>query len=451
MFFCMLPALQNVIAHPIAYVIPLAYHHKIKDQIMTSQDTSTDINNTPTSATQSATVSDSIDRLDLTLIDIAAITDTAKLPQPNRPPIQQATYKASPADFVVNEILPLEFTGEGEHLWLHVEKSGMNTAYLAKLLSEWADIPLRDVGYSGLKDRHALTTQWFSLRIPKKQLPPTEFAPIDVGEHESVTILAQHWHNKKLNRGTHRANHFIITLRDVQFATSNEVDTVAPEQVQSAKQRIEQYLQCISDSGVPNYFGPQRFGWQGNNIKEALSLFARPPREHRPQPKKSKRKRAPREQNTMELSAARSLIFNEILAARVRDESWNKGLAGEVFNLDGSGSIFTSETLDETLRARLDSGDIHPTAAMWGTDNDKVSSSAAEQEKKVIQHSALLKQLATGLEQRDIKAQRRALRLPIEQLKWQWSDDQTLVLNFTLTTGSFATSVLASVVQQLES
>ena len=86
-----------------------------------------------------------------------------------------------------------------------------------------------------------------------------------------------------------------------------------------------------------------------------------------------------------------------------------------------------------------------------GTDNDKVSSSAAEQEKKVIQHSALLKQLATGLEQRDIKAQRRALRLPIEQLKWQWSDDQTLVLNFTLTTGSFATSVLASVVQQLES
>ena len=94
--------------------------------------------------------------------------------------------------------MPLDFTGEGEHLWLHIEKSGMNTAYLAKLLSEWADIPLRDVGYSGLKDRHALTTQWFSLRIPKKQLPPTEFAPVDISESETVTILAQHWHNKKL-------------------------------------------------------------------------------------------------------------------------------------------------------------------------------------------------------------------------------------------------------------
>ena len=153
----------------------------------------------------------------------------------------------------------------------------------------------------------------------------------------------------------------------------------------------------------------------------------------------------------MELSAARSLIFNEILAARVRDGSWNTGLAGEVFNLDGSGSIFTSETLDDTLHARLDSGDIHPTAVLWGTGNDKVTGSAADLETEVVQHSPLLMQLATGLEQRDIKAQRRALRLPIEALSWEWSDDQTLVLNFTLTTGSFATSVLASLVQQLAS
>jgi len=389
------------------------------------------------------------EQIDLANINIAAITDTEKLPQPSLQPIQQASYKANTTDFIVNELLPLDFTGEGEHLWLHIEKSGMNTAYLAKLLSEWADIPLRDVGYSGLKDRHALTTQWFSLRIPKKQLPPTEFAPVDIGENETVTILAQHWHNKKLNRGTHRANQFVITLRDIQFASASEENDASPKQLLSAKESVEQHLTRIGESGVPNYFGPQRFGRQGNNVREALSLFARPPREPRPQPKKSKRKRAPREQNTMELSAARSLIFNEILAARVRDGSWNIGLAGEVFNLDGSGSIFTSETLDDTLHARIDSGDIHPTAVLWGTGNDKVTGSAADLETTVVQHSPLLMQLATGLEQRDIKAQRRALRLPIEALSWEWSDDQTLVLNFTLTTGSFATSVLASLVQQL--
>jgi len=392
------------------------------------------------------------EQIDLAHIDIATITDTENLPQPSFQPIQQATYKANTTDFIVNELLPLDFTGEGEHLWLHIEKSGMNTAYLAKLLSEWADIPLRDVGYSGLKDRHALTTQWFSLRIPKKQLPPTEFAPVDIGENETVTILAQHWHNKKLNRGTHRANQFVITLRDIQFSSvgdKNDGSNASPEQLLSAKEAVEKHLTRIGENGVPNYFGPQRFGRQGNNVREALSLFARPPREPRPQPKKSKRKRAPREQNTMELSAARSLIFNEILAARVRNGSWNTGLAGEVFNLDGSGSIFTSETLDDTLHARIDSGDIHPTAVLWGTGNDKVTGSAADLESEVVQHSPLLMQLAIGLEQRDIKAQRRALRLPIEALSWEWSDDQTLVLNFTLTTGSFATSVLASLVQQL--
>lgn len=431
---------------------------------MTSQDTSIDIENT--SATQSVLGSDShsdtdsdIDNhtaasFDLTHIDIADVTDTAKLPQPSHPPIQQATYKADATDFVVNEILPLELTGDGEHLWLHIQKSGMNTAYLAKLLSEWADIPLRDVGYSGLKDRHAVTTQWFSLRIPKKQLPPTEFAPVDIGENESVVILAQHWHNKKLNRGTHRANQFIITLRDIEFANDDE-NTESTEQSlstqQTAKQRVEQHLARIDETGVPNYFGPQRFGRQGNNVREALSLFSRPLREPKPQPKKSKRKRAPREQNTMELSAARSLIFNEILAARVRNGSWDAGLAGEVFNLDGSGSIFTSEVLDDTLHARMSSGDIHPTAVLWGTGNDKVSGSAAALENEVVQHSPLLMQLATGLEQRDIKAQRRALRLPIEQLRWEWSDEHTLVLSFTLTTGSFATSVLASLVQQMDS
>ncbi len=383
--------------------------------------------------------------------DITAATNTANLPQPIQPLLKQATYKAHTTDFIVNELLPLEFTGEGEHLWLHIQKSGMNTAYLAKLLSEWADIPLRDVGFSGLKDRHALTTQWFSLRIPKKQLPDSEFAPVDIGANESITILEQQWHNKKLNRGTHRANQFIITLRNIEFVG---FDTPSPssEQLLSAKQAVEQHLMIISQSGVPNYFGPQRFGRSGNNIREALSLFARPVPEARPPSNKGKRKRVPREQNTMELSAARSLIFNEILAARVRGGSWNNGLAGEVFNLDGSGSIFASDEIDDTLRARLESGDIHPTAVLWGTGNEKVSGKAAAMETDIVAHSPLLTQLAIGLEQRDIKAQRRALRLPIEALSWEWQDtegSQILILNFTLTTGSFATSVLASLVQEL--
>ena len=382
--------------------------------------------------------------LDPATIDFAAVTHSADLPQPMTPPIKQALYKAKPEDFVVNERLEVDFTGEGEHLWLHIKKSGINTAYLAKLLSEWADIPLRDVGYSGLKDRLALTTQWFSLRLPKKQKPDSDFAPVDIKEHETVKIIAEHWHNKKLNRGTHNANQFVITLRDIEFAK---------DQTLGDKSSVEQHLQTISKTGVPNYFGPQRFGFGGNNIREALNLFARPLKSTSSAKKKNKRKSAVREQNSMELSAARSLIFNQILAARVQDGSWNTGLNGEVFNLNGSGSIFASEHMDETLQARLASGDIHPTAVMWGTGNNKVAGEAAELENTVVQQDALLAALATGLEQREVKAQRRALRLPVEDLSWRWADEQdgeqTLVLSFTLTTGSFATSVLASVVEHL--
>ncbi|WP_227681068.1 tRNA pseudouridine(13) synthase TruD [Psychrobacter alimentarius] len=411
---------------------------------MISQDDTTHVTtNSPSTFPEAASNNSN---MDVSNINITVATDTAQLPQPVKPPLAQASYKTHATDFIVNEILPLEFTNDGEHLWLHIQKSGVNTAYLAKLLSEWADIPLRDVGYSGLKDRHAVTTQWFSLRIPKKQLPTTEFAPIDIGDNESVTILAQHWHNKKLNRGTHKANEFIITLRNVRYEAGLENTS---EQTHLAKQHLEQHLKTISETGVPNYFGPQRFGREGNNVREALALFARPPRDAMSQPKKSKRKRVPREQNTMELSAARSLIFNEILAARVRGGSWNAGLAGEVFNLDGSGSIFTSEEVDDTLRARLNSGDIHPTGVLWGTDNNKVSAAAANIENSTVQNNPLLLQLAIGLEKREVKAQRRALRLPIEALSWRWNDEETLVLSFTLTTGSFATSVLASVVQQL--
>lgn len=375
-------------------------------------------------------------------IDFALLTDSAKLPQPELPPIKQALYKVKIEDFIVNEMLDLDFTGKGEHLWLHIKKSGVNTAYLAKLLAEWADIPLRDVGYSGLKDRQALTTQWFSLRIPKKQLPATEFAPVDIKEQETIRILAQHWHNKKLNRGTHRANQFVITLRGIEFAD--------PLTLADNKLLVEQHLTTISNTGVPNYFGPQRFGFGGNNIKEALTLFARSSKNTESSKKKSKRKGASREQNSMELSAARSLIFNEILAARIRSESWDTGIKGEVFNLDGSGSIFASDQIDDALRARLASGDIHPTAVMWGTGNDKVTGSAAAIENEVVQSNSVLKVLAKGLEQRDIKAQRRSLRLPVEELAWHWTDKQTLVLSFMLTTGSFATSVLASLVQHLK-
>jgi tRNA pseudouridine13 synthase len=414
--------------------------------------------------------------------DFAAFTDPSQLPQPATLPIQQATHKICPEHFIVNEQLDIEFSGEGEHLWLFIQKTGMNTAHAAKLLAEWAGIPERDVGYSGLKDRQAVTTQWFSLRIPNRTLPEAPFNPVltddtvlngqstvettiaseSASPQEQIAVLEQHWHNKKLSRGAHKANQFILTLTEVQADAPAAVDS---------------RLQQIAQEGVPNYFGAQRFGHGGNNISEALKWFhdeqlkAAPiapneqpeksePTAHTDNQRKDKRgkrnkerkiSKRLREQHSMRLSAARSVIFNRILAARVSDGTWHSGLAGEVFNLAGTGSIFASEQLDATLLERVQAQDIHPTAPLWGLDNDKVTGVARQLEDEIIESEPVLTRLAQGLEAQKVKAQRRALRLVPQELAWQWLGDASLQLQFSLPTGSYATSVLYSLVQQLNS
>lgn len=383
--------------------------------------------------------------------DFVALTDPSLLAQPSPLPIKQANYKSCPEHFIVNEQLDIDFTGEGEHLWLLIKKRGVNTAHVATLLADWAGIPARDVGYSGLKDRHAVTTQWFSLRIPNRTLPEAPFAPLkelDTNKHhEQIELVCQHWHNKKLNRGTHKSNEFIITLTDVQY-----------DNVEAVNSRLQQ----ISADGVPNYFGGQRFGHYGNNIKEALrelgdaqakDISSHNLEQHSAHKGKKNHRinKRQREQQSMLLSAARSLIFNKILDRRVANGTWDSGVSGEVFNLDGTGSIFSIDELDDELIARVRAKDIHPTAVLWGTGNEQVSGDARLLELQTVHSDELLKRLAEGLEARGIKAQRRALRLMVQDLTWRWLDDtQNLELQFSLTTGSYATSVLSSLVSQLQ-
>ncbi|PID37706.1 MAG: tRNA pseudouridine(13) synthase TruD [Pseudomonadales bacterium] len=418
--------------------------------------------------------------------ELQQYTNTQLLPQAVEPPIESAVYKQTAADFVVIEQMVIDFSEQGEHLWLQVQKTGVNTSHLAKELAKWADIPLRDVGYSGIKDRHAVTTQWFSLRIPKKQLPSSEFiySSSSLGskektaqkqEIETVTILQQHWHHKKLNRGTHKANRFIITLREIV----------------GDKQAIEKQLQNISKQGVPNYFGEQRFGRNGNNLpqvlrwfekleqknieqinheQESLALNNADNKNNKKKGKQNKRQlRKNRETESILLSTARSVIFNQILAERVKDGSWQTGLQGEVFNLAGTGSVFSGdfslddESTTDDLNSRLQAMDIHPTAVLWGQVSEKSiqpHSTAQALESRIVKNSPVLTKLARGLEKQGLKSARRPLRLQVHDLTWEWQtkdlketrgleDTETILqLSFALPKGSFATSVLASLIQQ---
>ncbi len=378
------------------------------------------------------------------------LADPSKLPQPTLAPIFSASFKTYPQDFIVNELLDIDFSDTGEHLWLQIQKENMNTAFVAQLLADWAQIPLKDVGYSGIKDRKAQTTQWFSLRLPKKEVPPLPFNDFmqnqNLNDGETVAILVQHWHQKKLNRGTHQQNQFSIVLREVNL------DGKANES--TAKASLLNQLKVIAKSGVPNYFGAQRFGIEGNNIAAALKIFAKPlstntaPENKKPQGKNKKR-RPPSPAQSLAISAARSAIFNQILAARVIDGSWNRGKSGEIFNLAGSGSIFISENLDDDIKARLIRHDIHPTGALWGTPSAKSSAAIADFETEIVKSNATLTELAAGLERFEVKSQRRALRLTLSDFDADWLDDNVIQLSFKLPKGSFATSVLASFVQNL--
>lgn len=345
-------------------------------------------------------------------------------------PIRHAIYKSTPADFIVTENLSIEHTHDGEHLWLHITKVNLNTAYVARLLADWAGVPVRDVGYSGLKDRHAITHQWFSIRLPTKTVPSVafgDFAKPYLHDGESIEIGEQVWHSRKLNRGTHKSNHFTITLR----AITGDVHA------------IDDRLNQIKTGGVPNYFGEQRFGHDGNNIHRAEQFFEKilaSPKPYRPSKKTAER-------DSLLISTARSVLFNAMLDARVADGTWQTGMDGDVFNLDGTGSIFSAD-IDDDIRARLISGDIHPTAPLYGAGTPKHGADVAVLYDTVLSRDEFAV-FCQGLLKIDAKMSYRPLRLLVRLLTWRWADDASLVLDFELPKGAFATVVLSAVVDEL--
>ena len=325
--------------------------------------------------------------------------------------VLSANMRATPEDFVVEELPGFEASGAGEHLLLTVEKRGMNTAFAAKRIAQWAGVGEVAIGYAGLKDRHAVTRQRFSVHLPKKVAPDLSTLDFAEGE-ERLTVVEHAWHAKKLPRGALAGNRFVLTLRAVN----------------GDRGAIEQRLQAICERGVPNYFGEQRFGRDGDNVANARAMFAG--------------RRVRREQRTLLVSAARSELFNRVLDARVRRGCWDSPLEGEVWMLDGSRSVFGPEPFDEALAQRLASFDIHPTGPLWGRGEPRTTGEAAQLESEVLSDGEALA-LRAGLESEGLRQERRALRLKPVDLAWSWRESDVLELAFALPPGAYATVVLA--------
>lgn len=330
-------------------------------------------------------------------------------PRASGPALGSAVLKAVAEDFQVDEVLDIPLSGNGEHLWLWVEKRDLNTEEAARRLARAAGVPLRNISYAGLKDRQALTRQWFSLHLPGKADPD-----LSAAENETLSILRQTRHSRKLQRGAHSANGFTLRLTSLT-AEHPTLDA-----------RLEQ----LRSHGVPNYFGAQRFGHDGGNVHDARDW--------------AERQALPEQRNVRSrlLSSARSYLFNQVLAQRVADGSWQQAQVGDLLAFTDSRSFFPAGEA-ECSDPRLAILDLHPTGPLWGEGQSGAAGAAGALEQRIgEQHAALCQWLARA----GMSHERRILRLPIGGLTWHYPEPDILQLEFVLPAGCFATVVVRELV-----
>ncbi len=334
---------------------------------------------------------------------------------PRRPPRAwgappaRGVMRARPEDFVVEEVPGFEPDGEGEHALLKIRKRGLNTADLAARIARLAGVRRMDVGYAGLKDRNAVTTQWFSVALAGRPEPDWRALEREGG----VTVLEATRHRRKLRRGALRGNRFRLVV----------------ESLEGDLRALEARLEQIAAEGVPNYFGEQRFG--RDNLARAEALF------------RGELKVRDRTKRGLYLSAARAALFNHLLALRVEEGSWNRGRDGDVLALRGSASHFHAENLDEALHRRIESHDLSPTGPLWGRGEPATSGEPGRLERNLGERFPLLCQ---GLERAGLKQERRPLRLLPEEFSWQLEPGR-LTATFFLAKGSYATAVMGEALE----
>jgi len=192
-------------------------------------------------------------------------------------------------------------------------------------------------------------------------------------------------------------------------------------------------LRLICRNGVPNYFGVQRFGYQGQNLAAAVAMF------------NSGRKPRSRFHRGVLLSAARSYVFNQILARRIEQGDWNRACEGDVLIFNGSGSRFRADKIDQGIQLRIDACEIHPTGALWGKGSSGVGLEIHELENRVAGENPLL---CEGLERFGLEMARRSLRSIPTQMEWRFVGSDSVKLTFSLVPGAFATSLLREFIDQ---
>lgn len=295
--------------------------------------------------------------------------------------------------------------GDGEHLCLYLEKTGDNSEYVARQLAALAGCRSFDVGFCGLKDRHAITRQWFSLYRPGQFAEDRAFIEEVAAQWPVLSVCR---HTRKLRRGDHSGNRFVITLNDV---TGNKAET-------------EEALNRLRIQGAPNYFGPQRFGINGGNLDQAATMnpavMATRGRSGARGRKGKKPGGRDSSKHVMYFSAARSWLFNEVLACRIDGGNWLSSVDGEPGLPDS----------------------MIPTGPLWGDGGTSAGGQLADLERGIVEQTPELVRLFSATR---MKPERRPLAARPDDLSWQWIAGDCLELTFFLSPGQYATAVLGDI------
>ena len=329
-------------------------------------------------------------------------------PRAHGVPLPSAQLKTQPEDFRVEELLSFTPSGSGAHWLLRVEKKGANTRWVAAEIARLARTPADEVGFAGLKDRHAVAVQWFSV--------PALAAPADYWREARTAdfrVLEVHGNSRKLRRGALSGNRFRIRLRKASWS----------------REQLDLKLAAVRAHGVPNYFGPQRFGRDGFNLDRIQAWV---------QSGAAPRGRA---QHGFALSAARSLIFNAVLARRVEAGNWSQLAPGDLASLDGSGSHFPVTVVDDELQQRLAQFDIHPSGPLWGAGETPARGTNARYE---IEAALEFQPVASLLARQGLAQDRRSLRCPVRDLAVE-GDSGSVTFSFLLGRSQYATTVLREI------
>lgn len=331
----------------------------------------------------------------------------------------EAIFKASAEDFEVEEIPAYLPNGAGEHLYVHFEKRGLDTEQAVRTIAQVLGSPIRDAGWAGLKDKHAVTRQWASFlhREPKDPATQrsTESALATLADVQpNLRLLQVSRHNNKLRTGHLQGNRFVLRLRGVDASRLSD---------------LERTMAWLIAHGAPQFYGVQRFGRGGDNVERAKAWIVdggKPP--FKPFEKK------------LLVSALQSAVFNSLLAMRVERNELSRILDGDLVRKEDSGGLFIADDVAE-VQARADRLEVSATGPMLGAEMKWPEREAKAREEEAMR--------AFGLDQAKLErvrqagaGTRRAYRVLIQEGQVAMEPDGAVRVAFTLPSGAYATEIL---------